>query len=211
VLALSLFAFVIVGILLALTRANAYVQTSKLQVMSMNLAREGVEMLYNIRDTNRKKYSGRKDDCRLKKDPFSTDDCKDNSIKSGIFTIKQRVHNGQQYPALESVSTSCAAPYVTFNECVDTEKAKFLIAFTGSVFLSGNWVPLSGLMQTEAKFYRVVKVLGIYNKLGTNADDTSVTANSPQELRFCVKVFYMGVEYGFSELCSVMTNFKSSV
>ncbi|MDR2415216.1 MAG: hypothetical protein LBD75_00975 [Candidatus Peribacteria bacterium] len=70
--ALSLFTFVIIGILMAVTRADKYVQISKLQVMAMNLAREGVEMIYTIRDTNRKKWSGERDKYRLEIDTFNT-------------------------------------------------------------------------------------------------------------------------------------------
>jgi hypothetical protein len=53
---------------MAVTRANRYVQISKLQVMAMNLAREGVEMMYTIRDTNWKKWSGERDNYRLVRD-----------------------------------------------------------------------------------------------------------------------------------------------
>lgn len=66
-------------------------------------------------------------------------------------------------------------------------------------------------MQTEAKFYRIVRVYGLYDKRGSsaNSDSSSPKDSSPKELRFCVKTFYIGAEYGFSELCSLMTNFKA--
>lgn len=67
-------------------------------------------------------------------------------------------------------------------------------------------------MQTEAKFYRIVKIIGLYDKKGNNNAEnpsSSPQDDSPKELRFCVKVFYVGTEYGFSELCSLMTNFKA--
>jgi hypothetical protein len=69
-IALSLFAFVIIGIVLAVNKAYTYVQISKLQMMSMNFARAGVEMIYTIRDTNWRKNSGNKDKYWLLADPF---------------------------------------------------------------------------------------------------------------------------------------------
>jgi hypothetical protein len=76
-------------------------------------------------------------------------------------------------------------------------------------------------VENEAKFYRIVKIVGLYDKSRGNADEevssicskVSFPANcddtsSPKELRFCVKVFYVGAQYGSSELCSMMTNFK---
>ena len=38
---------------------------TKVLVRATNFAREGVEMVYNLRDTNRRKYSGEKDKHRL--------------------------------------------------------------------------------------------------------------------------------------------------
>lgn len=70
--ALTLFTFVIIGIITAVIRANKYVQISKLQVQAMNLAREGVEMIYTIRDTNWKRRSGKRDEHWLGSDPLNS-------------------------------------------------------------------------------------------------------------------------------------------
>jgi hypothetical protein len=84
------------------------------------------------------------------------------------------------------------------------------------VYVSWSQIPLSDLMEREAKFYRVVKVEGLYNKTNSNADTVvsncttldDCTSSNPKELRFCVRVFYIEARYGYSELCSVMTNFR---
>jgi prepilin-type N-terminal cleavage/methylation domain-containing protein len=72
--ALTLFSFVIIGIFMAVNRAYAFVQQAKLNVIAMNLTREGVEMMYNIRDTNRKRWAGVKDTNRLRRDSFDSED-----------------------------------------------------------------------------------------------------------------------------------------
>lgn len=38
---------------------------ARAQVIAINLAREGAEMVFNLRDTNLRKRSGKKDECRL--------------------------------------------------------------------------------------------------------------------------------------------------
>ncbi|MBP6910974.1 hypothetical protein KBC03_05305 [Patescibacteria group bacterium] len=50
------------------------------QVIAINLAREGAEMMFNLRDTNLRKWSGKRDLCFLnRKSLFATDEekCED--------------------------------------------------------------------------------------------------------------------------------------
>ena len=81
---------------------------------------------------------------------------------------------------------------------------------TGSLeeLLKWNWT----------EFYRILRVYWIYCKNSQNTDDQSCLDTStnlrdtiikaPKEMRFCVKVFYDGIEWKHStELCSIMTNF----
>ena len=51
----------VVWIILGINRAFVFMNNTKLDVIATNLAREWVEMMYNIRDTNWRKYSGEKD------------------------------------------------------------------------------------------------------------------------------------------------------
>jgi hypothetical protein len=99
VIALSLFAFVITGVIMATTRAYSYVQSNKMQVIAMNLAREGVEMIYNIRDTNWKRHSGEKDKYWLLADPFNINGL-NTLIVPGYAILDIYSQNGQQYPVL---------------------------------------------------------------------------------------------------------------
>jgi len=71
-------------------------------------------------------------------------------------------------------------------------------------------------MENEAIFYRVVRVIGLYDKtVGKSANDaidcriiSDCNNANPKELRFCVKVYAVGTHVVFSELCSMMTNFR---
>jgi hypothetical protein len=64
------------------------------------------------------------------------------------------------------------------------------------------------------KYYRVVRVFGVYKKNTDRSDDviknneTELLSNwTPAEMRFCVKVFYVSQWKHSSEICGVMTNF----
>jgi len=61
-----------------LRRGFSYVQESRQKIIALNLAREGVEAVYQIRNTNWKRWSAQKEQCWLKRDPLvdaNTDGC----------------------------------------------------------------------------------------------------------------------------------------
>lgn len=71
------------GIILAMTHGMSFVQKTRQKVIAVNLAREGIEQVYNIRDTNRNLWAGQKEACWLKVNPFDTspgdgDACQDD-------------------------------------------------------------------------------------------------------------------------------------
>jgi hypothetical protein len=73
-------------------------------------------------------------------------------------------------------------------------------------------------MESDAKFYRIVRVYGLYAKDTNSTGDaiscttigscSTINPNKPKELRFCVKVWYLFTFRGSTELCGVMTNFR---
>ncbi|MDR0606906.1 MAG: prepilin-type N-terminal cleavage/methylation domain-containing protein [Candidatus Peribacteria bacterium] len=206
--ALTLFSFVITGVFMAVNRAYAFVQQAKLNVIAMNLTREGVEMMYNIRDTNWKRRAGVKEDNWLRRNTFGDVD----GFQEGQLHVLFWGQTGTQMYATTKIIENCdkydasVLDFINNNDCTrDT-----ILSFSGKVLLSGVWTSVSDLMEQEGKFYRVTKVIGLYNKRG---DDANITTDNsckgcPKELRFCVKTFYAGVYFGAAELCSVMTNFR---
>ena len=64
------------------------------------------------------------------------------------------------------------------------------------------------------KFYRVVRVFGVFDKRGANADsecpmNAGIYTCPAMELRYCVKVIWTNRTPGDVELCGILTNFKS--
>ena len=62
----TVFAVMVIWIIFAINRAFVFVDNTRLAVMATNLAREWVEMMYNVRDSNRRKYSWERDKYWLK-------------------------------------------------------------------------------------------------------------------------------------------------
>lgn len=60
----------LLAIISLLTYGINYVQKSRQKIISINLAREGIEAMYQIRDTNRQRWAGMKESCRLKTNPL---------------------------------------------------------------------------------------------------------------------------------------------
>jgi type II secretory pathway pseudopilin PulG len=66
---------VIIGVSLAaiivtLNNGMTYIQKTREKTIAINLAREGIEAMYQIRDTNRYRRAGQKESCRLKTNPM---------------------------------------------------------------------------------------------------------------------------------------------
>jgi hypothetical protein len=54
--------------------SSLLINQTKANTIAINLTREAIEIIHNIRDTNWQRWPGQKDRCRLKKDPLSNED-----------------------------------------------------------------------------------------------------------------------------------------
>jgi len=84
----------IITIVTALSSGNKYLQRSREKIIAINLAREGIEQIINIRDSNWKKNAGRKEETRLRMNPMVDID---SWFSSGTYIIQTQITGGQQY------------------------------------------------------------------------------------------------------------------
>ncbi|MBS8122470.1 hypothetical protein VAMP_106108n29 [Candidatus Vampirococcus lugosii] len=183
-------------------------------VIATNLAREGIEGVFNIRDTNWFRWSGRRDQCWLLEDPLgASSDCQSEDwIGSGNYILSGTTQSGQLYNYL-SGSSSTLNLDDGYNVSQDGEFA--LCSETGK-----TWHPCPGQDNTspEGRFFRMIQVKGLYNKedgstLNSCSNGNDTTPNdcgdeTAKELVFCSIVEYTGNGGGKVELCSSITNFK---
>lgn len=225
----SIFAIMVVWIILAINRSYSFMNNVRLQVRATNFAREWVEMMFNFRDTNRRKYSWKKDELRLCRDVVDSNCPAGNYISSWLYYIQEASTGTDHYITLREVGRNPEfySDDWFWDDGIDDsfrEDAKIVFTWTYS-FLSWSyqdnwewtWEQMTGnieeLLWSETEFYRLVRVYGIYDKNVTSTSSSTLVTNlnksTPKEMRFCVKVFYRNLSMPHStELCSIMTNFE---
>lgn len=232
ILACSIFAIVVSWIILAINRSFVFMDNIKLSVRATNLAREWVEMMYNMRDTNRRKHSWGRDKYWLNLWNGNND-----IFVEWIYVLKEKENNedGNMYLSAEHLSKNWNSTKIGkfysndgFWETDETAKNKAKLKFDWQHYSyyelneetwerdSKEWDVGDVLVWNWLEFYRIVRVFGVYEK---NTDESDVKMNystqsekftnwTPAEMRFCVKVFYRSTWQHATELCGVITNFK---
>lgn len=225
------FAMLVSGIILAINRTYIFMNNTKIQVRATNLAREWMEMMFNIRDTNRRKCSWLKDKFWLYLgsgvDASQEEKCDvrngttDYIFQKWIYALKEWKNGSwDTFIYAETLADVDEDKFYDLEWFFDDDEAYSkarswaMIIFTWTyAYLSWN-VPqvwdISDLLWDWVEFYRIARVYGIYDKTATTPDmeATELTNSSPKEMRFCVKVFYRNLATPHStELCSIMTNF----
>lgn len=108
VIVLTMFSTVIILILTAVNKYKTYLAQSRLQTIALNLTREGVEEMYQWRDTNWMKNSADKDNKIFCKDPFN---CSVNNITTtGFYILKENTNaGGVKYFMLSGMNNTVGA------------------------------------------------------------------------------------------------------
>lgn len=205
----TIFAIMVVWIILWINRAFLFMNNTRVLVRATNFAREWVEMVYNIRDTNRRKNSGEKDKYWMDSGTW------DIKLTSWIYVIKEWTTWNDSYIYAEYLTWNTDFyddMDVFFNDENDRSKSKISFPWTYSYYswwVIATWNLEDLLWWSGIEFYRILRVYGVYCKNSNDPDDESYTGVwDPKELRFCVKVFYeFNGWHHASELCSIMTNF----
>lgn len=109
ILILVVISTALIGIITGVTKTTRYVSEMRQRTLAMNLAKEGIEIMYQIRDTNWERWSANKDQCWLKADPMfdDGDGCENDPwIRKGDWSIEREEINGQTYHRLHSVDAN---------------------------------------------------------------------------------------------------------
>ena len=207
----------LLSVLVVLTNWMTYVQKTRQKVIALNLAREWMEAIYQIRDTNRTRRAWVKDQCRLKRDPL-TDEwssrCIDDEwIRTGSYVLQRFITGWQEYFAL----TWRTFTWIDFSNGVDSGDYQFSLCQE-----SGFWYSCMGTesVTSEWKYFREIEWLWLFLKDESQTWWVQITCSSgagpdlncwttrAQEFRFCSKVAYVGNGTWEVKLCWVLTNFK---
>lgn len=207
----------LLSVVVVLTNGMKYVQKTRQKVVALNLAREWMEVVYQIRDTNRTRRAWVKDQCRLKKDPL-TDEwnprCVDDEwISTGSYVLQRLMTWWQEYFAL----TWWTFTWIDLSDGVDSGDYQFSLCQ-----YSGFWDSCVGIEPTahEWKYFREIQWLWLFLKdesftwwtqlfcTWSSGPDLACGSSRAQEFRFCSKVVYIGDGTWEVKICWVLTNFK---
>lgn len=222
------------AIVQVLQYATTLTNTTKAEVVAINLAREWVETMFNIRDTNWKLYSSKKDQCWLSNTPvLGAINCETHpwiNDTTRYYYIKSSTKNILYFTGENVLTSLIWQPLTVLEQQWNDSSAGtwyrmcYYAWAGGTTWESGYWETCNGtpdwVFTTRYwKYRRWIEIKGIYNKqnvawgnlvLWCTAGNVGWACNdsSPKELRFCSRVDY---EFNITrrvELCSAITNFE---
>jgi len=214
-ISISILSIWFAGIFVMMQNSIQVTQQIQTKTLAINLTREAVEIVHNIRDTNRTKRVWNPESCRLKTDPLvdsDNDGCQNDSrISSWRYIIQEKNMINQQYFALEKVEI----PWLASQEDAITS-----IPFT-QLCQNGTWRSACQETGTSIVITRAVQIIGLYHKDTTTPwwdpiscengeSDIQIPCwwSQPKELRFCAHTYIVADKSTHIQLCSMLTNFK---
>lgn len=98
----------IITIMQAVTRTTNYISETAQRTIALNLAKEGIEAVYNIRNTNWRRRSSQRNACWLKANPMENENnngCEnDGRIRAGRGIPRIEEREGQSYTKIMQIS-----------------------------------------------------------------------------------------------------------
>lgn len=207
----------LMSILIAVDYALSNVQSVRQKVIAINLAREWLEWIYQIRDTNRLVWPAKKDQCRLDINPLIDEDsdwCMDDTwMWSGNY-ILQKIYSGNQQSFYISWWLTWSG--LDLSDWIQLSDNKFALCMSWNLRESCpdyNWsATYFRQIHWEWLFYKDSNTTGWDYLTCLNWSDIAVPVwdcwwIEAKEYRFCSKVAYMGQWKWSVELCWLITNF----
>jgi prepilin-type N-terminal cleavage/methylation domain-containing protein len=193
-----------------------FTKVTRQKVIAINFAREWIESVYQIRDTNWQKRPWKKDECWLKLDPLndvSGDWCENDSwMWSGNYIIAQE-WSDSKYFILSwwlipwfNIADWTSGNNIFYRLCFLSWQRKACPNIDRSIWKSAEWIYLRQiswkwvfLKNTNIEWWTYIDC--------TKWDDPNCWDDQAKEYRFCSKVWYMWWNQGEIEICALITNF----
>ena len=210
---ISVISIGIMTLLSALRNSNIYVQKTRQKIIAINLAREWMEQIYNIRDTNRQRREWKKEWCWLKANPMTdqgTTWCEnDEWFQSWSYIIIQTWTQQKYFAAISwtialNIDDNIQTWDLDYSLC---ESNGVRSACIGQQPQSKEW-----------RYFREIQGLWLFQKDIIQSGWLAISCpnwwwtcgtNSAKEYRFCSKVSYIGEGKWEVKLCWLITNFRN--
>lgn len=231
-LALTLVSIGVFSLFRLLNHAHNTTQDIQQELIARNLVREGIEAVFAIRDSNRRRRSSQKDQCRIIQDSFANpqEDCALQPwLQPWTYRLHTKYNQGQeQYRAAQAVSGSLLQD----NTAIDPSWAPFALCTDNSTDPDSPLIQWSACQSGQdpvptrvGKMYRQLVVYSLVDKQANTAGGEAIqgceygndtpenTKNipicgwpEPKELFFCVRVLSVHRNTKLVQSCSSLTN-----
>ena len=197
------------GMISVINYGNRFSERTRSQTVATNLARQWIEWVLNIRDTNWKRRSGRRDECWLLENPsLDGSGCEEKAwMQSGSYIINLTwTAKWQKYHYLSWVDEA-----LNISNWIGTSDRKYALCH------NDKWEPCpwDDNPTPEGRFFREIDVKWLYDKNEGTPNDSLECDNwnecwdsRAKELRFCSRVEFEWSSSWQTELCSIITNFR---
>lgn len=218
------------SIINVLQYATRLTNSSKSEVVAINLAREWIETVFNIRDSNRKMFSSKKDQCRLSRLPdYTNASCENlsrlhNQVWWQYYYLKSPFKNITYFTWEHILMPTSGALSVVENRWNDTwissgyRMCFFESSGADSAYRDTCNSATNGQFDTKyGRYRRSIEIKWLYLKSWipgwtplncTRWSDAWCGTSTAKELRFCSRVDYYFDIARRVELCSAITNFE---
>lgn len=214
-ISISILAIGFAGIFVMMQNSTQVTQQTQTKTLAINLTREAIEVVHNIRDTNRTRRSWNPEWCRLKVNPLidnDNDGCEnDPRITSWRYIVQEENREEQQYFSLERVEI----PWL------DSQDNAIESLPLTQLCQNQTWRKACQDTGTNIKIARAIQITWLYHKDTTTPGGDPINCptgqanveipcwwQDPKELRFCAHTYIMADKDTHIQLCSIITNFK---
>ena len=202
-------------VIAAITNSYKFLYTTKNKITAINIARWGMESVFNIRNTNWQRWWGKKDQCWLKADPLVdnwNNGCEDDPWFGSESYVLQLTWNWQKYFTLVKKTTPLKLEGILIPNDWD-----YLVCKDSAWIVSVcNPSPVSRPTDYFDSTLYFQQVRGGYLNDKFNNSNISCSAwdvswcwdGRALEKNFCVDVVYFDWTKKKVSFCSLLTNFK---
>jgi len=197
-----------------------FLYDTKNKITAINIARSGMEEVFNIRNTNWERWWWKKDLCWLKVDPL-VDSWWDNKCENDDwfwvwpYVLNWALLSWQKYIKLEKKSTALT----TWWKLISTDYDYLLCKDSDGMLFPCTQTNIKDKIKEARKFdsilyFQQVRWGYLLDKQNNNIitcsnwSDTNCGDGRSLEKNFCVDVVYFDGSKKIISYCSVLTNFK---
>ena len=204
----------LLSVVVVITKAKTTVNNTKQEVIATQLAKEWIEMVYQIRNTNVLKHINYKDYCRLNQN--TEENCSDSTNTSRITTWNY---------ILSWLSLNPNWSNLDISDWIDTQDKDFSLCLNSWQREPCQW---SDNQSKFWKFFRVIEWKWLYIKDVPFTWWLKISCSNPwawwdvewidyncaqwdyvhpMEFQFCSRVEYVWTKADRVEICGILTNF----